>query len=320
MQRAVFLDAASMGDTDLSALNTASVTLNCYEHTAAEQVVVRLQGATIALVNKVQLTAAILQQLPKLKLICITATGTNNVDLIAAEQLGIAVTNVRGYADTAVPQHVMALLLQLTNKVAEYHLAVRQGRWSQSPHFCLLDYPITELAGKTFVVVGYGALGQATAKLAAAFGMQIVIAEQPGASQCRAGRVEFMQALALADVISLHCPLTATTTKLFNDATFAAVKPGAILINTARGGLIDEAALLRALSSGQLGGAALDVLTEEPPALHNLLVQSVQPNLIITPHLAWASAEARQRMVLQLRATLEGFSKGEIKNQVWPPR
>ena len=316
MQRAVFLDAASMGDTDLSMLNTSSIALSCFDSTKPELVISRLQGATIALVNKVQLTAQTLQQLPELKLICITATGTNNVVLVAAERLGIAVTNVRGYADTAVPQHVMALLLQLTNKVAEYRSAVLQGRWSQSAHFCLLDYPVTELAGKKMVVVGYGALGQATAKLATAFGMQVVVAEQPGASYCREGRVEFMHALGLADVLSLHCPLTSSTTKLINTTTLAALKPEALLINTARGGLIDEEALLKALSTGRLAGAALDVLTEEPPAVDNALILSALPNLIITPHMAWASAEARQRMVVQLRDILQGFVQGEIKNQV----
>ena len=318
MQRAVFLDAASMGDADLAMLNMPAIALTCFDSTKPELVISRLQGATIALVNKVQLTAQTLQQLPALKLICITATGTNNVDLVAAERLGIAVTNVRSYADTAVAQHVMALLLQLTNKVTAYHQAVQQGRWSQSPHFCLLDYPITELAGKTMVVVGYGALGQATAKLATAFGMQVVIAEQPGAPYCREGLVEFMRALALADVLTLHCPLTSSTTKLINTTTLAALKPGALLINTARGGLIDEDALLNALSTGQLAGAALDVLTEEPPAVDNALILSALPNLIITPHMAWASSEARQRMVLQLRNILHGFVQGEIKNQVWP--
>ena len=317
MQRAVFLDAASMGDADLSMLNMPAIALTCFDSTEPGQIIPRLQDAAIALVNKVQLTAHTLQQLPALKLICITATGTNNVDLSAAERLGIAVTNVRGYADTAVPQHVMALLLQLTNKVAEYHSAVLQGRWSQSSHFCLLDYPVTELAGKTLVIVGYGALGQATAKLATAFGMQVVVAEQPGASYCRDGRVEFMQALSQADVISLHCPLTDTTAKLINQSTLAKMKPGALLINTARGGLIDEDALLHALTKGKLAGAALDVLTREPPQADNALILSALPNLIITPHMAWASAEARQRMVLQLRDILHSFVQGEIKNQVW---
>lgn len=307
MSQIVFLDAATLADADLTVLQSQGHTLQCYDHTAPTQVVARLQSATVAIVNKVELTHAVLQQLPKLQLICVAATGVNNVDLHSASQLGIAVCNVRGYANTAVPQHVMALLLALSNNITRYDHAVRQGRWSQSQHFCLLDYPLLELAAKTFVVIGYGALGRASAKLAAAFGMNVIIAEQPDASLCRPGRVPFAQALAQADVVSLHCPLTPANHKLFNAAVFAAIKPGALLINTARGALIDEAALLAALQSGQLAGAALDVLTQEPPAPDNLLITANLPNLIITPHMAWATAEARQRMVMQLASNIRRF-------------
>ena len=316
MHNIVFLDAGSMGDTDLSVLANGDVALQCFEHTTAEDVVNRLAQASIAIVNKVQLSAAALQQLPELKLICIAATGVNNVDLNAAARLGISVCNVRGYANTAVPQHVIALLLQLTNKISQYHQAVANGLWSQSKHFCLLDYPVTELAGKNFVVIGYGALGQASAQLAKAFGMQIIVAEQPDATSCRSGRVPFLTALAQADVISLHCPLNAQTEKLFNQQVFAAIKPGALLVNTARGGLIDEAALLQALRLGQLGGAALDVLSQEPPPADHLLLRSDLPNLIVTPHMAWASAEARQRMVVQLKQNIEAFISGKELNRV----
>jgi len=316
MHNMVFLDSDSMGDADLSPLRSSATTLQCYPHTTAQQVIGRLQQTSIAIVNKVELTADMLQALPALKLICVAATGVNNVDLIAARELGITVCNVRGYADTAVPQHVFALLLQLTNKVQQYHQAVLAGQWSQSKHFCLLDYPVTELAGKKFVVVGYGALGQASAALAKAFGMQLIIAEQPGAASCRQGRVPFIDALAQADVISLHCPLTSTTEKLFNANVFAAVKPNALLINTARGGLIDEAALLDALQSGTLGGAALDVLTQEPPAPDNILIRANLPNLLISPHMAWASAEARQRMVLQLADNIQAFIHGSPQHQL----
>lgn len=316
MHNIVFLDADTMGDADLSPLHSSTVTLQCYPHTAPQQVVSRLQQASIVIVNKVELTATMLQALPGLKLICVAATGVNNVDVAAARQLGITVCNVRGYADTAVPQHVFALLLQLTNKVQQYHHAVLQGNWSRSKHFCLLDYPVTELANKNFVVVGYGALGQASAALARAFGMQLIIAEQPGAASCRPGRVPFTDALAQADVISLHCPLTTATTKLFNAEVFAAVKPNALLINTARGGLIDEEALLNALQNGTLGGAALDVLTQEPPAPDNILIRANLPNLLISPHMAWASAEARQRMVIQLADNIQAFLQGNPRHQV----
>ncbi|SEI08612.1 glycerate dehydrogenase [Rheinheimera pacifica] len=316
MHTMVFLDTDTMGDADLSPLRSSSTPLQCYPYTTPQQVVSRLQQASIAIVNKVELTAEMLKALPGLKLICVAATGVNNVDLAAARQLGITVCNVRGYADTAVPQHVFALLLQLTNKVQQYHQAVLEGKWSRSKHFCLLDYPVTELANKNFVVVGYGALGQASAALAQAFGMQLIIAEQPGATACRPGRVPFTDALAQADVISLHCPLTTATEKLFNAEVFAAVKPNALLINTARGGLIDEAALLNALQNGTLGGAALDVLTQEPPAPDNILIRANLPNLLITPHMAWASAEARQRMVLQLADNIQAFMQGSPRYQV----
>ncbi|MDP5137180.1 D-2-hydroxyacid dehydrogenase [Rheinheimera baltica] len=318
MHSMVFLDAASMGDTDLSALSNTAIPLTCYDHTTEQQVVPRLAQASIAIVNKVQLTADMLLQLPQLKLICVAATGVNNVDLVAAQQQGVVVCNVRGYADTAVAQHVFALLLQLSNKVQQYHHAVRVGHWSQSRHFCLLDYPITELAGKTFVVIGYGALGQASSKLALAFGMQVIIAEQQNAPYCREGRVPFAAALAQADVISLHCPLTPLTERLFNQQTFAAINPGALLINTARGGLIDELALLDALQHGTLGGAALDVLTQEPPLADNLLIQANLPNLLLTPHVAWASAEARLRMVQQLADNITAYTEGNTQNQIWP--
>jgi glycerate dehydrogenase len=316
MHHAVFLDAATMGDANLTPLANDTLQLTCYDQTATRQVVQRLAPASIAIVNKVQLTGALLQQLPRLKLICVAATGVNNVDTQAAKQLGIVVCNVRSYANTAVAQHVFAMLLQLSNKIQQYHRAVLDGRWSQSPHFCLLDYPVSELAGKNFAVIGYGELGQASARLAHAFGMNVLIAEHAGASRIRAGRVAFLSAIAQADVISLHCPLTASTEQLFNRQLFAALKTGAILLNTARGGLIDPAALIDALKSGQLAGAALDVLPEEPPAADNLLLGTKLPNLIITPHIAWASAEARQRMVLQLKANIVGYINGQVLNQV----
>lgn len=317
MYQTVFLDAASMGDADLSPLQADNIALTCYDSTAPAQVLNRLQHADIAIVNKVVLDATTLASLPRLKLICLAATGANNIDLPAAQQHSIAVCNVRGYADSAVPQQVFALLLQLTNKVRQYQDAVRAGRWSQSPHFCLLDYPVTELAGKTMLIVGYGALGQATARLAEAFGMQVLLSEQPNARVCRAGRLPFFTALAQADVVSLHCPLTQDTERLFNQAAFAAMKPGALLINTARGGLIDETALLQALQRGTLAGAALDVLTEEPPPPTHPLIMADLPQLIITPHMAWASAEARQRMVQQLVANVQAFAGGKLRNALW---
>uniref|UniRef100_A0A486XSE7 D-3-phosphoglycerate dehydrogenase n=1 Tax=Rheinheimera sp. BAL341 TaxID=1708203 RepID=A0A486XSE7_9GAMM len=318
MLQTVFLDAGSMGDTSLAPLHSAAIQLHCHPHTRDAQRVERLQQADIAIVNKVPLDAAVLAQLPRLKLICVAATGVNNVDLRAAQQQRIPVCNVRGYANTAVPQHVFALLLQLSNNIQQYHQAAISGAWADSPHFCLLHYPVFELAGKTMLIVGNGALGSATAKLAQAFGMQVLLAEHPQANTCRPGRIPFTAALAQADVVSLHCPLTPATERLFNRSTFALMKPGALLINTARGGLIDETDLLQALQQGRLGGAALDVLTVEPPCQHNPLLTARLPQLIITPHMAWASTAARQRMVLQLKANIDAFIQGKVQNQVWP--
>lgn len=306
----VFTDAASMGDADLSALHTLGLPVQLYDYTAPDQLLPRLSSATIVISNKTVLNADTLRQLPALRYICVAATGVDNIDVKAAAALGIKVANVQNYAGLSVAQHVFALLLQLTNKIPQYQQAVKQGAWSRSKQFCLLDYPITELAGKKMVIVGYGTLGQATAQLAAAFGMQVIIAERPGTSLCRPDRKEFLTALAQADVISLHCPLTEATTKLFSQAVLSAVKPGALLINTARGGLIDEAALLQALQSGFLAGAALDVLATEPPTANNALINANLPNLLITPHIAWASAEARQRMVMQLTDNIRSFLAG----------
>ena len=314
----VFLDAASLGDADLAALQQPGCELQLFPYSAPADIVDRLQHADIAIVNKCRLDATVLTQLPRLKAIMVAATGMDNIDLTAAATQGIQVFNVKDYAGTAVPQHVFALLLQLTNKVQQYHQAVLHGKWSQSKHFCLLDYPVMELAGKSMLIVGYGALGRATARLAEAFGMQLLIAEQPGAARCRPGRTPFTTALAQADVISLHCPLTPQTERLFNREIFAAIKPGALLINTARGGLIDETALLQALQHGHLGGAALDVLTQEPPAPDNPLLQADLAQLIITPHMAWGSAEARQRLVLQLADNIIAFQQGQPQNQLWP--
>ncbi|WP_019675091.1 D-2-hydroxyacid dehydrogenase [Arsukibacterium perlucidum] len=315
MTRIVFLDAGSMGDTDLTPLQLPCCQLQCFASTRPELVTERLLQADIAIVNKVQLSSATLQTLPQLKLICVAATGVNNIDLTAAAQRGITVCNVRGYADTTVPQHAMALLLGLTNQISNYQQTLARGEWSQSPHFCLHSHPLAELAGKHFVVVGYGALGQATARLAAAFGMQVIISEHAGRQHCRQGRVSFEQALRQADVLSLHCPLTADTQQLLNSETMRWLPDGAIIINTARGGLIDETALLTELKAGRLA-AGLDVLSSEPPPASHILLQQPMPNLLLTPHIGWASPSARARMLLQLSDNITAFLAGTPLRQV----
>ncbi|MDP5186213.1 MAG: D-2-hydroxyacid dehydrogenase [Alishewanella sp.] len=302
----VFLDAATLGDADFSALKHIDGELTLHDYSTTAQIVPRLRNADIAIVNKCILDAGVLKQLPRLKAIMISATGTDNIDLDAAAAAGIVVKNVRNYAETAVPQHVFALLLALTNQLIGYQQRVAAGKWAQSRSFCLLDFPIMELANKTMVIVGYGALGQATAKLAAAFGMQVIIAERPSATEARPGRMLMAEAFAQADVVSLHCPLTTDTRAFINAQRLAWLKPGAILINTARGALIDTDALINALQLGKLA-AGLDVLAEEPPAPDTALLHCALPNLLITPHIGWASREARARMVSKIADNINNF-------------
>ncbi|MCT8124855.1 D-2-hydroxyacid dehydrogenase [Alishewanella sp. BS5-314] len=303
----VFADAATLGDADLSALHLANCQLQVYAHSSADELPARLQDADIAIVNKCRLDAALIAKLPRLKAIMVAATGMDNIDLQAARAAGIQVFNVTDYAGTAVPQHVFALLLALSNQLFSYSTAVQRGDWSRSQSFCLLDYPIFELAGKTMVIVGYGVLGQATAALARAFGMKVLIAERPSATEIRPGRLAFGAALAEADIVSLHCPLTADTRHMINKNSLAGLKTGAVLINTARGALIEPNALLDALKTGQVGAAALDVLSTEPPPASDPLLNCKLPNLLITPHIGWASREARTRMVLKIADNIRGF-------------
>lgn len=311
----VFLDAASLGDADLAALQQPGCELQLFPYSAPADIVDRLQHADIAIVNKCRLDAAVLAQLPRLKAIMVAATGMDNIDLTAAATQGIQVFNVKDYAGTAVPQHVFALLLALSNQLCQYQQAVQRGDWSRSQNFCLLDYPMFELAGKTMVIVGYGSLGQPTAELAKAFGMRVLIAERPDVTEVRPGRIAFNKALALADVLSLHCPLTPATQHLLNRERLAQLKAGAVLINTARGGLIETEALIAALKSGQLLAAALDVLETEPPPAEHPLLQCRLPNLLLTPHIGWASREARTRMVLKIAANIQTFVNSRVETR-----
>ncbi|WP_233078791.1 D-2-hydroxyacid dehydrogenase [Rheinheimera soli] len=316
MTKVVFLDAATMAETDLSPLRLADVSLTLYPQTSAEQLLVHAGGAQVVISNKVPLDAKAIAALPELRCILVAATGVNMVDLVAAKAAGIVVCNAQGYAGTAVPQQVFALLLQLTNHIQSYHQAVQQGAWSQSSQFCLHLQPIEELADKTMTLVGYGDLGQATARLAAAFGMKVLLAERPDATEIRPGRTTFESAVRQADVLSLHCPLTATTEKLINAKTLSWMKPTTLLINTSRGGLIDEPALADALINGRLAGAALDVLSIEPPPVSHPLLSQQIPNLIVTPHVAWASRQAMQRLVGQLSENLQAFIRQQPVRQV----
>jgi glycerate dehydrogenase len=272
-----------------------------------------------AVVNKVRIDAALVARLPRLKMIAIAATGTNNIDLDACRARGIVVANIRGYAVHTVPEHTLALMLALSRNLLAYRESVQAGRWQQSEQFCFFDHPIRDLHGATLALLGSGSLGCGVASLAEAVGMRILRSDRKGAHRVRPGYVAFEQALAEADVISLHCPLTDETRHLIGEHELRAMKRSALLINTARGGLVDEEALARALREGWIAGAGFDVLTVEPPAAGNVLLAPdllALPNFLLTPHVAWASRPAMQSLADQLTANLEAFARGEPQNRV----
>lgn len=308
--RAVFLDHSSLdlGDLDLSRLSACFADLQLYPNSSGEetQTIARLQGAQIAISNKVPLGAAVYAACPELKLVLVAATGTNPIDLDAARTHGVSVCNCQGYGTPSVAQHTMMLLLALATRLPDYQQDVRAGRWQQAQQFCLLDHPIIELHGKTLGVLGHGELGSAVGKLAEAFGMRVLLGQLPG-RPLRADRLPLDELLPQVDALTLHCPLNSDTLNLIDTRELCSMKPGALLINTARGGLINEQALANALRAGHLGGAATDVLTQEPPKDGNPLLAADIPRLIITPHSAWGSREARQRIVDQLSENALAF-------------
>lgn len=316
-RRAVFLDLSPLdqGDLDLAPLQAAFDALTCHAQTAEEDVIKRLQGAQVAIINKVNLNAAVFAACPELKLVLVAATGVNNVDLDAARQHGVSVCNCQAYGTATVAQHTLTLLLALATRLPDYQAAVARGRWQESGQFCLLDFPIVELADKTLGVLGHGELGSAVARLAEALGMRVLVGNLPGRPP-RADRLSLEELLPQVDALTLHCPLTEHTRNLIGAQQLQAMKPTAFVINTARGGLIDEQALADTLRRGHLGGAATDVLTSEPPSNDNPLLAADVPRLIVTPHSAWGSREARQRIVGQLSDNAQAFYSGSPKRQV----
>ena len=314
--KAVFLDYESLdkNDLDFSALREVFTDLELYPSTLATQVLERVQHADVVITNKVVLDTENLKQCLSLKLILISATGTNNVDLAQAKAQGITVCNCQGYGTSAVAQHTLMLMLTLATSVIQYDHAVKQGEWNKSPIFCLLDFPIVELAGKTLGILGYGELGQAVAKLAEAFGMKIIVGALPNRST--GNRVALSELLPQVDFLSLHCPLTEETRDLIDSKAFEKMKPSAFLINCARGGIVNEHDLATALRTGKIAGAATDVLSVEPPKEGNVLLANNIPNLIITPHSAWGSVDARQRIVQQLTENASAFQQGKPIRQV----
>ncbi len=288
-------------------------------HTTPDQIVERLRDADIAVINKVPITAATVDALPRLKMIAVAATGTNSIDLDACRRHGVVVSNIRGYAVHTLPEHVFALTLALSRNLMAWRETVRAGAWSKTPQFCLFDHPIRDLHGATLGVVGSGSLGEGVVRLGLAFGMRVIRAERKGARTVREGYLPFEQVLAEADVLSLHCPLNAQTRDLIGHAELQRMKRSALLINTGRGGLVNEVALADALRQGWIAGAGFDVLTEEPPpADHPLLDPALLalPNFLVTPHVAWSSRSAMQALADQLIDNIEAFVAGAPRNQV----
>lgn len=313
MHRISFLDASTVGDIDLGHL-AALGKLEAYPVTAPDELIERLQHASIAITNKVVIDEAALQQAPQLKLICIAATGTNCVDLDAAKAAGITVCNVAGYSTASVTQHTLGLLINLATGMNRY--AGELSQWAQSPIFTRLDYPMIDLAGKTLGIIGLGTIGKSVAKAAQGFGMNVVALSRDGAQQGEIERLQRDAFFSKSDAVTLHCPLTPGTEKMMNRETLGLMKPSAFLINTGRGQLIDEADLAVALKTGVIAGAGLDVLTAEPPPVDHVLLEPSLPNLIITPHTAWASLEARKRLLEGVAGNISAFLAGVPENVV----
>ena len=315
--RAVVLDLDSLNpqDLDLEPLRRCLPDWQFHARTEPGQVNEHIRDAAIVVTNKVCLSRAHFLSNPGLRLICVAATGTNNIDLKAAANAGVIVSNARNYATASVTEHVFAVLLTLTRRLDSYRERVHHGDWPDSPNFCLFDASIGELAGKTLGIIGYGVLGQAVARLARAFSMQVQIAQRLHGAALP-DRVALEQLLETSDVISLHSPLSEQTRGLIGAAQLQRMKPDAILINTARGGIVDEVALVTALREGHIAAAAVDVAQQEPPATDNPLLQFSSPRLIVTPHVAWASQPARQRLLDETLKNIQALLDGTARNRV----
>lgn len=315
--RGVFLDfgTVSNGDLDPARLEQAVPGLVLHGLTPQSDVSARMAGFEIVFVNKSVVDRATIAANPQLKLIALTATGVDNVDVAAAREAGIAVCNIHDYCTASVAQHAFALLLALTHKVCDYGAFVREGRWQLDGRFSVFPFPIRELRGRVIGIVGHGSHGKAIAEIARAFGMKVEIANRPGGAPTE-GRRDLDALLPELDVLSLHCPLTEATRGLVSRERLARMKPDAVLINTARGALVDTRALADALKAGRLGGAGIDVLEREPPPPDHPLLDPAVPNLIVTPHAAWAAREARQRCLDELALNVASFLSGGRRNRV----
>lgn len=321
--QAVFLDKDSLdrNDLDFGDLLATGHEWQLFDSTSNEDVYERTKDAEVIVSNKVILDEKVISKAQNLKLICVAATGTNNIDLEYAKSVGVKVCNVRAYGTNSVVQHVFTLLLMLMRNIPRYQTAIKRGDWQKSKEFCLLDYPIEDLTGKVMGIVGYGELGRAVAKMAEAFGMQVLVADHTDKKRNADIKNETLsipleKLLKEVDVLSLHCPLTEKTQNLIGQTELALMKSSSILINMARGGIVNEKALHDALIKGRIAGAAIDVLAEEPPQKSSMLLQLDLPQLIITPHIAWASRTARQNLLNQAAENIQQFYSGISQNIV----
>ncbi|MDE2318640.1 MAG: D-2-hydroxyacid dehydrogenase [Rhodospirillales bacterium] len=315
--RVVCLDRGTLGPTVELRPLAVSHELVCYEATPSALLEVRIANADIIITNKTPVNAKAIAAAPHLRLIAVAATGTDIVDLAACRARKVGVCNIRGYAVNTVPEHTFALILALRRNLLTYRASVAAGRWQASAQFCYFDFPIRDLAGSTLGICGGGALGSAVAKLGRAFGMDVIFAGRKGDTETREGYVPFGEMLRRSDVITLHCPLTPATRHLMSAAEFALMARRPLLINTGRGGLVDELALGEALRTGKIAGAGFDVASEEPPTPgHPLLALLDLPNFILTPHVAWASEEAMQALADQLIGNIDAFLADEPRNLI----
>ena len=317
MDRIVFLDRATIAPQ--ISLRRPSFEHQWVEHaqTAADEVAARLDGASIAITNKVPITAATLERLPALRLVAVAATGTDCVDKAACQARGVALVNIRSYAVNTVPEHTFALILALRRSLVAYRQSVLDGRWQASGQFCFFDHPIRDLAGARLGIIGEGVLGQRVAALARAFGMVPLFAAHKGKTGLGPLYTPWQEMLETSDVITLHSPLTKETRGMIAMAEFEAMKRKPLIVNTARGGLVDEVDLVRALDAGLISGAGFDVVDGEPPSRDNPLMRAAaRHNVILTPHVAWASDEAQQALADQLMDNIENFIAGQPMNLV----
>ncbi len=317
--RSVFLDFDTLGpeDIDITPLTTQLPDMQLFSETESGLIGERISDAEIVLVNKVSLDDTVLRSAPSLRLVCLAATGVDIITLDTAKALGIAVCNIRNYCTPSVVQHVFSLILALTNHLRDYDRLQREKAWSATTQFCLLDFPTRELYGKVLGIVGLGSLGHGVAEVASAFGMRVIAARRANASDhMNIETVGLSALLERSDIVSLHCPLNAETENIIDAAALRRMRDDALLINTARGGLVDAQALVDALQNGEIAGAGVDVLRQEPPVDPDPIFDAQLQNLIVTPHIAWAARASRQRAVDEIAANIASFIKGEERNRV----